>query len=303
MSNGQDWQGGGVPPPEPRPEQPSSEQPSSEQPSSEQPSSEQNPPGEPGASEPTADQPTAEAADFPGAAPPASGPPTGEAPLGAPLPIAPPLPSAPPPPAMWPAAPVQPRGSGRYPVDIGVDTPDRIARWRPLVQWILALPLWIVLYFFRIVAQVCIFFGWFVALFTGNLPESFGSLIAGYYRLYWRATAYSSFLTTKYPSFGEVMGYEEASNDAAWFEAHRPEKLSRLAVLFRIILVIPQLIALLFVFIALAIVEIVAFFAVIIAGRWNPGMRDFVVGANRWSLRVDAWFSLLADPYPPFSLT
>ena len=71
----------------------------------------------------------------------------------------------------------------------------------------------------------------------------------------------------------------------------------------RIILVIPQLIALFFVGIALFVVSIVAFFVVIIAGRWPEGLRDFVVGANRWVLRVDAWFSLLADPYPPFSLT
>ena len=45
-----------------------------------------------------------------------------------------------------------------------------------------------------------------------------------------------------------------------------------------------------------------AFFAVIITGKWPTGLRDFVVGLARWIFRVNAWFYLLADPYPPFSL-
>ncbi len=250
-------------------------------------------------SEPPGDVPAAEPPPnaTPPIAPPPSAPPPSEPPPTGPLPSAPPLP------ANWPAAGVQQRGSGRYPVDVGVDVPDRIARWRPLVQWILAVPLYIVLYVLRIVASICVFIGWFVALFTGQLPESLGNLIAGYYRLYWRTTTYASFLREKYPSFGMLMGYPESGDDPAWFEVQRPQKLSRLTVLLRIILVIPQLIALVFVGIALFVVSIVAFFAVIIAGRWPEGLRDFVVGANRWALRVDAWFSLLADPYPPFSLT
>jgi hypothetical protein len=31
-------------------------------------------------------------------------------------------------------------------------------------------------------------------------------------------------------------------------------------------------------------------------------MRNFVLGVARWSLRVQAYFSLLTDVYPPFSL-
>ena len=144
-------------------------------------------------SEPPGDVPVAEPPPnaTPPIAPPPSAPPPSEPPPTGPLPSAPPLP------ANWPAARVQQRGSGRYPVDVGVDVPDRIARWRPLVQWILAIPLYIVLYVLRIVASICVFIGWFVALFTGQLPESLGNLIAGYYRLYWRTTTYASFLRAK----------------------------------------------------------------------------------------------------------
>jgi Domain of unknown function (DUF4389) len=232
-------------------------------------------------------------APVPGAPVPPSSTPPGQ---GPPPPFPPGPQGGPPPAAPWPGAPVGRRGTGTYPIDVGVDVPDRIARWRPIVQWILAIPLYILLYVLRIVAAICVFIGWFVALFTAELPDGLANLIAGYYRLYWRTTSYSLFLREKYPSFALAMGYADPGDDPAWFDVQRPARLSRLSVLLRIILVIPQMIALYF-------AVILAFFVVIIMGRWPDGLREFVVGANRWVLRVDAWFWLMADPYPPFSLT
>jgi Domain of unknown function (DUF4389) len=257
------------------------------------------PAGAPGTGAPVPGAPIP-GAPIPGApVPPASGPPG----QGPPAAFPPGPPPSPPPPSPWPVAPVRRRGSGTYPIDVGVDVPDRIARWRPILQWILALPLYLLLYVLRIVAAICVFIGWFVALFTGELPDGLANLIAGYYRLYWRTTSYSLFLRDKYPSFALAMGYADPGDDPAWFDVQRPAKLSRLSVLLRIILVIPQLIALFFIGIVLYFAVVLAFFIVIIMGRWPDGLRDFVVGANRWVLRVDAWFWLMAGPYPPFSLT
>jgi hypothetical protein len=230
---------------------------------------------------------------YPGGASP--GPPPGTPPV----PVPPVMSASAPVPA---GAPQWPRSASGYPVDVGVAVPERIARWRPLVQWILAFPLFVVAYVLGIVAEVCAILAWFVALFTGRMPDGLGTLIAGYFRYYWRALSYSWFLRDKYPSFGLAMGYQDPGGDAAWFNVQRPERLSRLAVLFRIILVIPQLIVLLFLGILLYFAGIIAFFVVLFTARWPSGLKDFVVGANRWILRVDAWFYLLADPYPPFSL-
>jgi hypothetical protein len=190
-----------------------------------------------------------------------------------------------------------------YPINLDVEVPERIARWRPLVQWILAIPLVIIAYVLRLVAEVFAFIGWFAALFTGQLPEGLGSFIAGYERYTWRVYSYSWFLREKYPPFGPDLGYADPGDDPAWFDVRRGEGLSRLAVLFRIILVIPQLIVLIFLWIAVSVIVLISFFVVIITGRWPSGLRDFVIGASRWILRVEAWFLLLADPYPPFSLT
>lgn len=238
---------------------------------------------QPGQSDPEGSNPTQPAASDPTAVPP-------------PPPPAPPV-IAP------PGVPVAASGGpGRYPVDLGIEATDQIARWRPLVQWILAIPLYIAVYVLRIVAQVFAFIGWFAALFTGELPEGLGNFIAGYYRYNWRVSSYAFFLRETYPPFGLAQGYDDPGGDPAWFTVRRPDGLSRLAVLFRIILVIPQLIVLFFLGIAVYVAIVVAFFAVLFTGRWPEGLREFVVGVMRWVLRVDAWFFLLADPYPPFSL-
>ena len=190
----------------------------------------------------------------------------------------------------------------RYPVNLGVEVPDRVARWRPVVQWVLTFPLFIILYFVSVVAIICALIGWFVALFTGRLPDGLGNFIAGYYRYAWRIYSYVYFLRTTYPPFAPALGYQDPGGDPAWFEVRSGEGLNRLAVLFRIILVIPQYIVVSFLNIVLQIVVLVALVAVVITGRWPDYLRDFVIGASRWTLRVNAWFLLLADPYPPFSL-
>jgi hypothetical protein len=177
-----------------------------------------------------------------------------------------------------------------------------MARWRPVVQWLLAIPLFVILYVFRIVMEVCALIGWFAALFTARLPDGLGDVIAGYYRYAWRTYTYSWFLRDKYPPFGPALGYDDPGDDPAQFQVQRGQGLSRLSVLFRIILVIPQLIVLAVLMLAAFLAMVIAWFAVVITGRWPDGLRDFVVGVGRWAMRVDGWFFLLADPYPPFSL-
>jgi hypothetical protein len=49
---------------------------------------------------------------------------------------------------------------------------------------------------------------------------------------------------------------------------------------------------------------VIAWFTILITGRYPRGLFDFVVGVARWWLRVQAYaFLLVTDRYPPLSLT
>jgi Domain of unknown function (DUF4389) len=68
-------------------------------------------------------------------------------------------------------------------------------------------------------------------------------------------------------------------------------------------LAIPHYIVLLVLDIAVIVVVIVAWFAILFTGRYPRGIFDFVEGVIRWHNRVIAYaFVLITDQYPPFSL-
>jgi hypothetical protein len=191
-----------------------------------------------------------------------------------------------------------------YPAALRIDTPERIARWRPLVQWFLAIPHLLITYALGYLAGIVAIVSWFVVLFTGKLPSGLAGIQRMYLRYYNRTYAYAGFLTTNYPPFAfstpdpDPGDYVEESVD---FQAAL-EGRSRLSVFFRIILAIPQLIVVAILGIVASILHFIAFFAVLITGHWPEALRKFVVGYMRWSLRVNAYTGLLTDEYPPFTL-
>jgi hypothetical protein len=79
--------------------------------------------------------------------------------------------------------------------------------------------------------------------------------------------------------------------------------LNRWLPLVKWFLAIPHYIVLLFLDIAVVVLVIVAWFAILFTGRYPRGIFDFVEGVIRWHNRVIAYaFVLITDRYPPFSL-
>jgi Domain of unknown function (DUF4389) len=76
---------------------------------------------------------------------------------------------------------------------------------------------------------------------------------------------------------------------------------NRLTVLVRLILLIPQIIVLALLAIALFFVAIIGWFAALITGRLPEWASTFMSGLIRWGVRVQAYYFLLTDRYPPFS--
>src|SRR5260370_36176490 len=81
-----------------------------------------------------------------------------------------------------------------------------------------------------------------------------------------------------------------------------PAPQSRLTVLVRIFMVIPQLVVLWLLGIAALVVVIIGWFGALFTGRLPVFAADFLTGYLRWLTRVYAYLFLLTDVYPPFSL-
>jgi len=198
-----------------------------------------------------------------------------------------------------------PEGTSSYPATLAFDAPDRIANWRPLVQWLLVIPHVFVLYVLQLVSEVVALISWFVIVFTGRLPDGLANMQALFMRYSLRTYTYMFFLREEYPPFTFETTPADPGSDPRVRVDVQPQpaiqERNRLTVGFRIILVIPQLIVLAVLWFAAGVVTVIAFFAVLFTGKWPAGMRDFVMNVFGWWLRVEAYLLLLTDEYPPFA--
>jgi hypothetical protein len=190
-----------------------------------------------------------------------------------------------------------------YPVTVELAGDDEVARWRPFVNWFLAIPHYVVLYFLRIVAQALTFVALLTVLFTRRIPDGVFDFIVSAYRYQWRVTSYAAGLRDEYPPFEFQFSAEDTGTDAGILEIDRPGEMRRFMPLVKWFLAIPH-------YFILAALAVLSFFAwligavgVLFTGQWNHGIREFIVAVNRYSNRVIAYVGLLTDEYPPFALS
>jgi hypothetical protein len=153
------------------------------------------------------------------------------------------------------------------------------------------------------VRSVLTVISFFTVLFTEQIPRPLFDMIAMTYRYEWRALSYAVFMHEDYPPFDfQPSATDDGAEPHTQVTITYPEKLNRWKPLYKWLLAIPHYFVLLALFVAAVFVVIGSFFAVLFTAEYPEGMRRFLVGAYRYSLRVQAYVGLLTDEYPPFRL-
>jgi hypothetical protein len=189
-----------------------------------------------------------------------------------------------------------------YPATLDVQSPDKIANWRPLVQWLMAIPHFIISYVLIIVAEVCALIAWFAILFTGKLPEGLANVTCMALRYQTRTQAYAGFLHEQYPPFDFTTTPADPGGTATTVSFQPSlDGRNRLTCALRLIWMIPALIVTAIIGLIGAICWFIGFFAVLFTGRWPAGLHGWVIKSMRASLRLNAYALLLTDEYPPLN--
>ncbi len=113
-----------------------------------------------------------------------------------------------------------------------------------------------------------------------------------------RFWAYLALLTDRYPS---TVDEQAVHLDVDYPDV--PVQLNRWLPLVKWLLAIPHYVVLFVLGVGAFFAVVIAWFAILLTGRYPRGLFDYVVGVGRWALRVNAYAVLLVtDAYPPFSL-
>jgi hypothetical protein len=212
-----------------------------------------------------------------------------------------------------------------YPVRVDAAEAASVSRALWLVKWLLLIPHYVVLFFLWVAFAVVTVIAFFAILFTARYPRSLFDFNVGVLRWSWRVHYYGYWAlgTDRYPPFSlaDVPDYP-AHLDVAY-----PERLSRGLVLVKWwLLAIPHLLIVsLFVGGGLWVgnqatsgngwssawgagIDLISLLlcfsaiALLFTGRYPRQLYDFIVGMDRWAIRVAAYVALMTDQYPPFRL-
>ncbi|MEA2662702.1 MAG: hypothetical protein QOH08_2274 [Chloroflexota bacterium] len=208
--------------------------------------------------------------------------------------------------------------AGTYAARLNIDYPERLDRLTTLLRWIWAIPILIVLGALTAsgsqttvtqggervmnsgggISGGLFFATLLLIVFRKRYPRWWFDFARELHRFGARVGAYVLLLTDLYPSTVE--------DQAVHLEIDYPDverDLNRWLPLLKWLLALPHYIVLLFLWVGAIVAVLIAWFAILITGRYPRGLFDYVVGVGRWTLRVSAYaYLLVTDTYPPFSL-
>ena len=186
----------------------------------------------------------------------------------------------------------------QYPVTLKIAYSETPIKLTALIRLVLVIPIIIVLTLISSHAESLSVAVALMILFREKYPKWWFDWNLALTKFWLRIAAYGLLMRDEYPSTDDDQSIQV---DIPYPDVKKD--LNRWMPLFKWILVIPHLIVLLFIFIAVVVCSVFAWFAILFTGKCPKVIFDFVEGFLRWSLRVNAYAILLTtDEYPPFRL-
>ena len=182
-----------------------------------------------------------------------------------------------------------------YAARLEIDYPENLDRLTTFFRLIWILPIVVIQ---SLVTSALWFATVLMIVFRQRYPRWWFDFAREMARFGARVGAYAGLLTDTYPS--------TVDEQSVHLEVDYPDverDLNRWLPLVKWLLAIPHYVVLALLWILAIAAVVVAWFAILITGRYPRALFDFAVGVGRWTLRVNAYaFLLVTDRYPPFSL-
>jgi hypothetical protein len=186
--------------------------------------------------------------------------------------------------------------TAQHPVRIVVSDDLQRTRLTVFFRLILAIPhfLWVTLW--GVIAILAWIVNWFATLFAGRSPEGLHNFLATFLRYATHVRAYALLVADPFPSFTGAPGYPID------LEVDPPQTQNRLTVFFRGILAIPALFVANILSNLSQLLAVFSWFIALVTGRVPEGLRNFAVLAQRFETQTYAYLMLLTDRYPSFNV-
>jgi hypothetical protein len=183
-----------------------------------------------------------------------------------------------------------------HPIDIEIDYPDRLSRLTTFFRAILWIPHYIVLFVLFIGFFFSTVLAWFAVLFTGKYPEGLWNYGLGVHRWQLRVASYILLQTDRYPPFS----LEDDADYPVRLLVEHPDRIHRWRCIPYVvqILAIPAWIVTFVLGLLAYIGVVIAWFAILITGRYPSGIFKLVTSALKWSIRAEMYVSLMTEAYP-----